>query len=435
MSEIAIRVQNLSKLYRIGQRDSYITLRDTLANALKSPLRSLRANGDPRSSTDGRDNTVWALNNVSFEVKRGESVGIVGPNGAGKTTLLKILCRITKPTEGYAEVCGRVGSLLEVGTGFHPELTGRENVFMNGAILGMKRRELERKFDKIVAFAEVDKFIDTPVKHYSSGMCVRLGFAVAAHLEPEILLVDDALAVGDMNYQRKCIKKIQELASKERAILFVSHSMSTINLVAKRAIFLDSGSIQKDGPSSEVVAAYIDHSNKRGVVSMTGTGRTDPIDPPDSSSPCRILGVDLLNEEGKGTQAFEFNGALKIRIYYDVFRPVDNPYFGVSVWTDDGIRICTFESRFSGKASPGILSSEGGVECIVPKLCLLPGLYLVRVRVYDSKTDRPFDSLGWDGGRGVPFYVMSKKDQELIPSRPYGIVNLPATWEVTGSRH
>lgn len=435
MSEIAIRVQNVSKLYRIGQRDGYITLRDRLANALKLPLCSLRANGGPRSSTNGRGNTVWALKDVSFEVKRGESVGIVGPNGAGKTTLLKILCRITRPTEGYAEVCGRVGSLLEVGTGFHPELTGRENVFMNGAILGMKRRELERKFDEIVAFAEVDKFIDTPVKHYSSGMCVRLGFAVAAHLEPEILLVDDALAVGDMNYQRKCIKKIQELASEERAILFVSHSISTINLVAKRAIFLDSGSIQKDGPSPEVVAAYIDHSNKRGVVSMTGTGRTAPIGLPDSSSPCRILGVDLINEEGKVTQAFEFNGALKIRIYYDVFRPVDNPYFGVSIWTDDGVRICTFESRFSGKASPGILSSEGGVECIVPKLCLLPGLYLVRVRVYDSKTDRPFDSLGWDDGRGVPFYVMSKRDQGLIPSRPYGIVDLPATWEVTGSRH
>lgn len=435
MSEIAIRVENLSKLYRIGQRDSYLTLRDTLANALRAPFRYLRANGDQWSSADGHDNTIWALKEVSFEVRRGESVGIIGLNGAGKTTLLKILCRITKPTGGYAEVWGRVETLLEVGTGFHPELTGRENIFMNGAILGMKKRELERKFDEIVAFAEVEKFIDTPIKHYSSGMCVRLAFAVAAHLDPEILLVDDVLVVGDMNYQRKCIKKMQELASEERAILFVSHSMSTINLVAKRAIFLDSGRIQKDGPSAEVVAAYFDHSNKQGVVGMTAIGKTAPIDPPDSSTPCRILGVDLLNEEGKGTQAFEFNGALKIRIYYDVFRPVDNPYFGVSIWTDDGVRICTFDSRISGKASLGIVSSEGSAECIIPKLCLLPGLYLVRVRIYDSKTDRPFDSLGWDGGRGVPFYVMSKRDQELIPSRPHGIVDLPATWEVTGSRH
>ena len=308
MSEIAIRVENLSKLYRIGQRDSYLTLRDTLANALRAPFRYLRANGDQWSSADGHDNTIWALKEVSFEVRRGESVGIIGLNGAGKTTLLKILCRITKPTGGYAEVWGRVETLLEVGTGFHPELTGRENIFMNGAILGMKKRELERKFDEIVAFAEVEKFIDTPIKHYSSGMCVRLAFAVAAHLDPEILLVDDVLVVGDMNYQRKCIKKMQELASEERAILFVSHSMSTINLVAKRAIFLDSGRIQKDGPSAEVVAAYFDHSNKRGVDSMTAIGKTAPIDPPDSSTPCRILGVDLLNEEGKGTQAFEFNG-------------------------------------------------------------------------------------------------------------------------------
>jgi len=212
-----LRMENLSKRYRIGPRESYRALRDVLARALSAPFRHIRSTFQCSNVQGSNDRYIWALKDVSFEVKRGEVVGIIGRNGAGKTTLLKILSRITKPTAGFAEVRGRVGSLLEVGTGFHPELTGRENIYLNGAILGMKKAEIDRKFDEIVAFAEIERFIDTPVKYYSSGMYVRLAFAVAAHLEPEILLVDEVLAVGDAAFQKKCLGKMGDVARESRA--------------------------------------------------------------------------------------------------------------------------------------------------------------------------------------------------------------------------
>src|SRR5262245_12141023 len=218
-----IRVENLSKQYRIGARQTpYLTLRESIINAARSPLNWFRRNGHPE------DNTIWALKDVNFEVKPGEVVGVIGRNGAGKSTLLKILSRITEPTTGQVDLYGRVGSLLEVGTGFHVELSGRENIYLNGAILGMKRNEIDHRFDEIVAFAEIEKFIDTPVKHYSSGMYMRLAFAVAAHLEPEVLLVDEVLAVGDSSFQKKCLGKMQEVGQAGRTIFFVSHNMAAI---------------------------------------------------------------------------------------------------------------------------------------------------------------------------------------------------------------
>lgn len=252
MSETVIKVEGLGKLYRIGARqEDYKTLRDTLTNAFKSSFKiKARVINKGNSSLSALSSqlsadTIWALKDVSFEVKRGEVVGIIGRNGAGKTTLLKILSRITEPTEGYAEIRGRVGSLLEVGTGFHPELSGRENIYLNGAILGMKKAEIERKFDEIVAFAEVEKFIDTPVKHYSSGMYVRLAFAVAAHLEPEILLVDEVLAVGDAQFQKKCLGKMGDVASEGRTVLFVSHNMNAIEQLSKTCMLLSNGYVEK----------------------------------------------------------------------------------------------------------------------------------------------------------------------------------------------
>jgi len=224
MNDVAIRVENLGKLYHLGKRERYRTLRDTLVASIAAPFRRLRSG----PSSSGGPETIWALKDVSFEVKHGEVIGIIGRNGAGKSTLLKILSRITEPTEGQATISGRVGSLLEVGTGFHPELTGRDNIFLNGAILGMKKAEIERKFDEIVAFAEVERFIDTPVKHYSSGMYVRLAFAVAAHLEPEILIVDEVLAVGDVAFQKKCLGKMGEASRSGRTVLFVSHNMAAV---------------------------------------------------------------------------------------------------------------------------------------------------------------------------------------------------------------
>lgn len=257
MSDLAIKAENLSKLYHIGERDTHKTLRDVLSNAARHPLQIARSlvNGpaNQRISSD----TIWALQNVSFEIKQGEVVGIIGRNGAGKSTLLKILSRITEPTTGRVEGYGRVGSLLEVGTGFHPELTGRENVYLNGAILGMKKAEIDRKFDEIVAFAEIEKFLDTPVKRYSSGMYVRLAFAVAAHLEPEILIVDEVLAVGDAAFQKKCIGKMSEVAGQGRTVLFVSHNMGVVQMLCNRAILLRYGTVLADDSVTRVVMTYL----------------------------------------------------------------------------------------------------------------------------------------------------------------------------------
>jgi lipopolysaccharide transport system ATP-binding protein len=258
MSDRAIQVEHLSKEYRIGVRQTYGTLRDTVSEAMTAPLRRMRKlwQGEASGAAELSE-TFWALNDVSFEIHRGEVVGLIGRNGAGKSTLLKILSQITEPAAGQVTLYGRVGSLLEVGTGFHGELTGRENIYLNGAILGMRRREVTKKFDEIVDFAEVEQFIDTPVKHYSSGMYLRLAFAVAAHLEPEILLVDEVLAVGDARFQRKCLQKMQDVGQEGRTVIFVSHNMPAITRLCQRALLLEAGQLQHDGPAPQVVGAYM----------------------------------------------------------------------------------------------------------------------------------------------------------------------------------
>jgi lipopolysaccharide transport system ATP-binding protein len=251
-----ITAEHLSKRYRIGALRGHKSLRDTIAAGVRSPLDRFRNGAKDKAET------IWALQDVSFEVAPGEVLGIIGRNGAGKSTLLKILSRITKPTKGHVELQGRVGSLLEVGTGFHSELTGRENIYLNGAILGMSKREIEAKFDEIVAFAETGEFLDTPVKHYSSGMTVRLAFAVAAHLEPEILIIDEVLAVGDIAFQKKCLGKMNEVARQGRTVLFVSHDLSAINSLCNRAILLHEGELIMNGPTHDVSAHYLDTANK-----------------------------------------------------------------------------------------------------------------------------------------------------------------------------
>ena len=254
MSEIAIRCRGLSKRYRIGEsRARYSTLREALTNRAHAPFKS--SNGKPAGDS------IWALKDVTFEIEYGEIVGIIGPNGAGKSTLLKVLSRITMPSGGWVELHGRVGSLLEVGTGFHPELTGRENIFLNGAILGMKKAEIVRNFDAIVAFAEVEKFIDTPVKHYSSGMYMRLAFAVASHLQPEILLVDEVLAVGDAAFQKKCLGRMEDVAKEGRTVLFVSHNMVAVQSLCERVVWLDQGKVMENGTAAAVVSHYLNKSS------------------------------------------------------------------------------------------------------------------------------------------------------------------------------
>jgi lipopolysaccharide transport system ATP-binding protein len=245
MSDIAIKVENLGKKYLIKQRMPYKALRDEIVKLFKF------------SSYTHSSDYIWALKNLSFEVKEGEVVGIIGRNGAGKSTLLKILSRITEPTEGYAEITGKIGSLLEVGTGFHPELTGRENIYLNGALLGMKKKEIDKKFDEIVGFAEIEKFLDTPVKHYSSGMYIRLGFSVAAHFEPEILLVDEVLAVGDTAFQKKCIGKMDDVAKQGRTVLFISHNMNAIKQLCYKTIWIENGKVLKYQQTEQVINDYL----------------------------------------------------------------------------------------------------------------------------------------------------------------------------------
>lgn len=313
MSNPIIRVNNLSKRYRIGAAEKgYKTFREVLVDGISAPFRNLgRLRSLTRFKNGDEADVIWALKDVSFEVSEGEVLGIIGRNGAGKTTILKILSRITEPTSGYAELHGRVSSLLEVGTGFHPELTGRENIFLNGAILGMRKKEIEQKFDDIVDFAEIEKFLDTPVKRYSSGMYVRLAFAIAAHLEPEILLVDEVLAVGDIAFQKKCLGKMEEVAKGGRTVLFISHNMGAIRSLCQSAIWLDNGQIVKKGPVDEVVRDYEEHQLRRFEESASVVER-DPGDVKNKSF--YISRVEILNTQGEHTNSFKYNEKLVLNV-------------------------------------------------------------------------------------------------------------------------
>jgi len=330
MSEIAISVNNLSKRYRIGSREPYKALRDTLTDAMYAPFRRLRGTSQSAIHNSQCEN-IWALKDVSFEIKQGEVVGIIGRNGAGKTTLLKILSRITKPSEGYAKIYGRVGTLLEVGTGFHPELTGRENIFLNGAVLGMGRAEIRRKFDEIVAFAEVEKFIDTPVKHFSSGMHTRLAFAVAAHLEPEILLVDEVLAVGDASFQSKCMGKMEDVAHEGRTVLLVSHNMGSIKQLCRQSILLDRGKMLKMGPTQEIVSSYLE----RELHGAAPEHRWNSTEAPGDKS-ARLISIRLCSTSSEARSEFGTDEPMYVEVRYKIFEQLKYFRVGFSLHSSDG---------------------------------------------------------------------------------------------------
>ena len=315
MSVPAIQVEHLCKQYTIGvQKSHHILLSDRLADSLKNilRLRSVLVQHKPVRRTP-KDATFLALNDVSLEIQQGELVGIIGRNGAGKSTLLKILSRITAPTKGRAVIHGRIGSLLEVGTGFHPELTGRDNIYLSGTILGMKKIEIDRKFDEIVAFADMEKFLDTPVKHYSSGMYMRLAFAVAAHLEPEILIVDEVLAVGDERFQKKCLNKMQDVGKHGRTVLFVSHNMQAITRLCKRAILLEEGRVKRDGPTHEVVTAYL----TSGVGSTACREWSDPVRAP-GGEVARLRAVRVRTMNGQVVDKVDIDERFGIEMEFEV---------------------------------------------------------------------------------------------------------------------
>ncbi len=338
MSDIAIKIDSLSKRYRIGARQGqykYRTIRDALANAVRIPFdRARAALAGKACSAQNIDNTIWALKDISFHVNRGEVIGIIGRNGAGKTTLLKILSRITEPTKGRVEIHGRVGSLLEVGTGFHPELTGRENIFLNGAVLGMRKREIFKKFDEIVAFAETEKFIDTPVKFYSSGMYLRLAFAVAAHLEPEILLVDEVLTVGDLAFQKKCIGKMGEVAKVGRTVFFVSHNMASIRRLCSRAILLEDGNKVVDGAVNDTISKYLQSGiTQRGEWIWKDTARAP------GNDIVRLRAIRSLNQNGEVASQFDVTEPFSMEIEFEVFKSGHCLDAGLHFTNEDGNRI------------------------------------------------------------------------------------------------
>jgi homopolymeric O-antigen transport system ATP-binding protein len=315
VSETVIYVEGLGKRYRVGERERYLALRDVLTRAFTAPFRR----GQERRTHD----YLWALRDVSFDVKQGEVVGLIGRNGAGKTTLLKILSRITRPTTGSAEIHGRVGSLLEVGTGFHPELTGRENIHLSGAILGMSKREIGQKYDAIVDFAGVERYIETPLKHFSTGMQMRLAFAVAAHLEPEILFVDEVLAVGDLEFQKKCLGKMQEVSRSGRTIVFVSHQMNQIRRLCERVLWIDAGQIRRQGPTAEVSAAY----------EAAGSGLADLRDRTDAPNvKASFQSWEILEPRGERPNVLNSFGPLVVRFTVLVKQPLRNVHHGIHLY-------------------------------------------------------------------------------------------------------
>jgi lipopolysaccharide transport system ATP-binding protein len=381
MSELAICVENLGKQYKIGARiERYSTLRDSIAQVFAYPFRRAR-----RQKSGG--DSLWALRDVSLEIKPGEIVGIIGRNGAGKTTLLKILSRITEPTQGRVEIYGRVGSLLEVGTGFHPELTGRENIYLNGAILGMRKAEIDRKFDEIVDFAEVEKFLDTPVKRYSSGMYVRLAFAVAANLEPEILMVDEVLAVGDAVFQKKCLGKMGEVSREGRTVLFVSHNMSAIRQLCSKAVRLDSGQLVCQGSCESVIQTYLgstmEENNLLPSIECTRSLKRSGI------GSGKIVKIQIEGQNSRKTATIGIGEPLCLKIYAELHEQLPSLVVGAEVKSQQGIPILNLRSDSQGYFwGPYKKGSTVLFTLKIPSLPFYPGIYKIEPWLGEKKGKR-----------------------------------------------
>ena len=413
----ALRVHDLGKRYRLGlQMDAYATLRDVIAQKITHPFRRRK----PQES----DETLWALRHVSFEVPRGKVLGIIGKNGAGKSTLLKILSRVTEPTEGYAEIRGRVGSLLEVGTGFHPELTGRENIYLNGAILGMRREEIDRKFDEIVEFSEIGRFLDTPVKRYSSGMYVRLAFAVAAHLEPEILVVDEVLAVGDAAFQRKCLGRMSDVAQGGRTVLFVSHNMSAILNLTEEAIVLEKGQIAFRGPTPEAVDRYLSAALER-----SGERVWEADEVPASAAPFRPLRLRVLDTRGRVTDTVRSVDPVTIEVAYALDAPIQGLRVGIYLLSMRGEYVFTsFDTdeqetfhRWDTRPAGRYVS-----RCTIPGDLLNEGRYLVSVNASAYRVKRYFQE---DNAVAFTVDITGAPGSHWAEPRP-GLIRPRLQWEI-----
>ncbi|MGI8501740.1 MAG: ABC transporter ATP-binding protein, partial [Hassallia sp.] len=409
-SDTVIRVENLSKKYILGQQkegsSSYKSLRESMSNGAKSLGGKLLKPGS-KKDLNPSDQEFWALKDVSFEIKQGDRVGFIGRNGAGKSTLLKVLSRITEPTSGSIRIKGRVASLLEVGTGFHPELTGRENIFLNGAILGMSKVDITRKFDEIVAFAEVEKFLDTPVKRYSSGMYVRLAFAVAAHLEPEILIVDEVLAVGDSSFQKKCLGKMEDVGKEGRTVLFVSHSMETVTRLCNTAVLLKNGSVQASGRTDKVISAYL-----KSDFGTTARRMWNDIKRAPGNDVVRLVEVKAHGEDAEITDSFDITKPIGITMIYEVLK--DNATFthSINLFNESGVHILSSHDivselrnkpRTKGCYSstmwiPGNFLAEGSI--IVSVAIIEQDPFVVHFHELDVVAFNVIDSMNGKSARG-----------------------------------
>lgn len=418
MEKPIIEVRNISKKYNIThQRGGYVALRDVLMNVLKSPFSFLKTKVKQVAGFEKKEE-FWALKDVSFNVNKGEVVGIIGANGAGKSTLLKILSQITPPTEGEIVLRGRVGSLLEVGTGFHPELTGRENIFLNGAILGMKKKEIAKKFDEIVEFAGIGKFLDTPVKYYSSGMYVRLAFSVAAHMEPDILIVDEVLAVGDAEFQKKCLGKMEEVTQKEgRTILFVSHNMGAIKQLCSRTVLLSEGKIVKDGQTEEVINYYTKDIFKKGNRAVFKENPDKPIN---------ILEVEIGKKGGENSLNFDIADEIEVTIKYKVREDIGGTNLAMHVDRDGNQIFWTMDTDSNKELLRMRRAGEYVAALVIPKRLLRMGVYSINV------------DAGFFGIKGIVrydnclFFEIENKSENLTKNSASigGMVMVPINWKI-----
>ncbi|MFH1115736.1 MAG: ABC transporter ATP-binding protein [Pseudomonadota bacterium] len=419
MSHPAIRVEGLGKKYRIDhKKEAYGTLRDMIVNTVRSPLERLQ-------SLSGRsvepNEEFWALQDVSFSVEPGDVLGVIGPNGAGKSTLLKILSRITKPTTGLADIFGRVGSLLEVGTGFHPELTGRENIYLNGAVLGMRRWEIKKNFDEIVDFSGVEQFLDTPVKRYSSGMYVRLAFSVAAHLEPEILLVDEVLAVGDAEFKRKCLGKIGGVASQGRTVIFVSHDMAALASICQKGMVLSKGKVTFKGTIHDAVGVHL-----RAL--RFGKGRVEYAE--SQGDRLQITAISVLDESGAASEIFSVSSRIQVVIEYTVYRVLTRVQILCHIWTAKKVHVMVtgdvdFSPHLLQRRPPG----KYRAKITIPADVLAPGEYLLQVacglpslELIDDKDGPGFEITG--AGSYAENWSTARRDV---------VVAVPLKWDVTST--
>jgi lipopolysaccharide transport system ATP-binding protein len=388
MSDNVIVVESLSKIYLVGHKQAgegykrYDTLREIVGDQLRNITRNvMNVVRGQQAVHDGEVEDFWALKDVSFEVKRGDVLGIIGRNGAGKSTLLKILSRVTEPTGGRVVIRGRVASLLEVGTGFHPELTGRENIYLNGAILGMARAEIRRKFDEIVAFAEVEKFLDTPVKRYSSGMYVRLAFAVAAHLEPEILVIDEVLAVGDAEFQEKCLGKMRGVASNEgRTVLFVSHNMTAIHQLCQNALWLNHGRARKLGPTAQVVQAYTSSVRDAARSGELSTGRTT------GDGQVKLLSYEVTDAHGRSNPPPGTKEDVLIHVRIDAKSRIAKPAYGIAIVNDRGVLMTSINTVELGVSQPELPKGQSTICVRINRTNFLPGYYTASFWVMNPQT-------------------------------------------------